>query len=109
MAIERTFSIVKPDAVAHNKIGTVVGLLEEGGLRIVAQKMLRMTETYRYPGSERFIDALLWRRNKIMAERMQVHLRRGAAFVAVGALHLPGKGGILDLLTRDGYSVTAID
>jgi uncharacterized protein YbaP (TraB family) len=71
--------------------------------------MLRMTETYRYPGSERFIDALLWRRNKIMAERMQAHLRRGAAFVAVGALHLPGKGGILDLLTRDGYSVMAID
>ena len=44
MAIERTFSIVKPDAVANNKIGTVVGLLEAGGLRILAQKMIRMTQ-----------------------------------------------------------------
>ena len=44
MAIERTFSIVKPDAVANNKVGTVVGKLEEGGLKVVAQKMIRMTE-----------------------------------------------------------------
>ncbi len=44
MAIERTFSIVKPDAVANNKIGTVVATLEAGGLKILAQKMIRMTE-----------------------------------------------------------------
>ena len=43
MAIERTFSIIKPDAVAKNKIGEVVSLLEAGGLRVIAQKMLRMT------------------------------------------------------------------
>ncbi len=42
MAIERTFSIVKPDAVKANKIGEVVALLEAGGLRIVAQKMVRL-------------------------------------------------------------------
>ena len=44
MAIERTFSIVKPDAVAANKVGGVVALLEAGGLRVVAQKMIRLTE-----------------------------------------------------------------
>jgi nucleoside-diphosphate kinase len=44
MAIERTFSIVKPDAVAKNKIGEVVALLEAGGLRVVAQKMVRLTQ-----------------------------------------------------------------
>ena len=43
MAIERTFSIVKPDAVAKNAIGKVVGMLEAGGLRVVAQKMVRLT------------------------------------------------------------------
>ena len=45
MAIERTFSIVKPDAVAKNKIGEVVALLEAGGLRVVAQKMVRLSQT----------------------------------------------------------------
>lgn len=44
MAIERTFSIVKPDAVKANKVGTAVSMLEAGGLKVVAQKMLRMTD-----------------------------------------------------------------
>jgi nucleoside-diphosphate kinase len=43
MAIEQTFSIIKPDAVAANKVGTVVALLEAGGLRVVAQRMVRLT------------------------------------------------------------------
>lgn len=43
MAIERTFSIVKPDAVAKNAIGKVVAMLEAGGLRVIAQKMVRLT------------------------------------------------------------------
>ena len=43
MAIERTFSIVKPDAVAKNVIGEIYRRFEKGGLRIVASKMLHMT------------------------------------------------------------------
>jgi len=45
MATERTFSIIKPDAVAKNAIGQVVALLEQGGLRVVASRMTRLTET----------------------------------------------------------------
>ena len=41
--MERTFSIVKPDAVKANKIGEVVAMLEAAGLRIVAQRMLWLT------------------------------------------------------------------
>ena len=44
MARERTFSIVKPDAVTANKIGEVVALLEAGGLTVVAQKMVRLSQ-----------------------------------------------------------------
>lgn len=44
MAIERTFSIIKPDAVAHNHIGGVTAKLEGAGLRVVASKMVRLTE-----------------------------------------------------------------
>ncbi len=43
MAIERTFSIIKPDAVAKNKIGEILARLESSGLRIVACKMVRMS------------------------------------------------------------------
>ena len=42
MAIERTFSIVKPDAVAKNVIGEIYSRFEKNGLSIVASKMLHM-------------------------------------------------------------------
>lgn len=43
MASERTFSIIKPDATTRNLTGGVNGVIEKAGLRIVAQKRIRMT------------------------------------------------------------------
>lgn len=44
MAIERTFSIIKPDAVAKNVIGQIYSRFEANGLQIVAAKMLHLTK-----------------------------------------------------------------
>ncbi len=44
MAIERTLSIVKPDAVGKNVIGEIYSRFEKNGLRIVASKMLRLSD-----------------------------------------------------------------
>ncbi|VUD66566.1 Nucleoside diphosphate kinase [Thalassocella blandensis] len=44
MAIERTFSIVKPDAVERNLIGKVYARFEEAGLKVVAAKMIHMSQ-----------------------------------------------------------------
>jgi uncharacterized protein len=54
--------------------------------------------------SERFLDG----RNRIMVERMLPLLEQASTFVAVGALHLPGKEGILALLEQRGYRVTRL-
>ncbi len=43
MGIERTFSIIKPDATRRNLTGKIVTCLEEAGLRVIAQKRMRMT------------------------------------------------------------------
>ena len=43
MALERTFSIVKPDATKRNLVGQIVAKFEEGGLRVVAQKRIQLT------------------------------------------------------------------
>ena len=43
MALERTLSIIKPDAVAKNVIGEIYSRFEKGGLRIVAAKMKRLS------------------------------------------------------------------
>jgi nucleoside-diphosphate kinase len=44
MALERTFSIVKPDATRRNLTGAIVAKFEEAGLRVVAQKRIHMTK-----------------------------------------------------------------
>ena len=43
MAVERTFSIIKPDATRRNLTGEIVARFEKAGLRVVAQKRIRMT------------------------------------------------------------------
>ena len=44
MGIERTFSIIKPDAVERNKIGEITEMLESSGLRVVASKRILLNQ-----------------------------------------------------------------
>ncbi len=44
MTMERTFSIIKPDAVERNKIGEITAMLEAAGLRIVASKRIKLDQ-----------------------------------------------------------------
>ena len=44
MTTERTFSIIKPDAVERNKIGEITSMLEAAGLRIVASKRIKLDQ-----------------------------------------------------------------
>lgn len=68
------------------------------------------------PGGEKdaedyaaFDQALVRARNGVMAERARPILDKGDAFIAVGALHLPGDEGLIELLRRAGYTVTRAD
>lgn len=53
-------------------------------------------------------DSLIEQRNRNMLETMQAQLKKGNAFIAVGALHLPGDVGLLRMLEEQGYRVKAI-
>ncbi len=44
MAVERTFSIIKPDATERNLTGAINAMIEKAGLRIIAQKRVRITQ-----------------------------------------------------------------
>ena len=44
MTVERTLSIIKPDAVAKNVVGEIISRFEKNGLRVVAARMLRLTD-----------------------------------------------------------------
>jgi len=56
--------------------------------------------------TQRLMDALIDQRNIKMVERMKTKLAHGRVFIAVGALHLPGKNGLISLLRKEGYAVT---
>ncbi len=56
----------------------------------------------------RFDDLLLVGRNQTMADRAAPLLAKGGAFVAVGALHLPGKGGLIARFRAMGYRVVNV-
>ncbi len=57
---------------------------------------------------ERFMDRVLDRRNFLMVDRMAGVLTEGNAFVAVGAMHLPGENGLLNLLEQRGHGITRV-
>ena len=54
------------------------------------------------------LNNLLTRRNHVMAERMLPYLEKGAAFIAVGAMHFPGDEGILNLLRERGFNLVPV-
>ena len=55
-----------------------------------------------------FMDKVILDRNRAMVERMSPALAAGGALVIVGALHLPGKDGIIELLQRRGFKVSMV-
>ncbi len=80
----------------------------------LARDLAALVKTLRTPerdGADAFdtmMERLLDRRNRVMFERMRPQLRAGNAFIAVGAAHLPGENGLLQLLENAGYRVSAV-
>ena len=74
--------------------------------RVQEQFMARYPEIA--PHNAGFVKRILHDRNVVMAFRMQRQLRKGEAFVALGALHLYGEKGVLALLAEDGWTVTRV-
>jgi uncharacterized protein YbaP (TraB family) len=57
---------------------------------------------------DEFMRVLLVGRNAVMAERAALLIASGGAFIAVGALHLTGKDGLIERFRADGYAVTKV-
>ena len=73
-------------------------------------KLLEMTTEYDEEDeqmSKIFNDVFLVKRNHNMADRAEPFIKKGSTFIAVGAAHLPGEEGIIELLRNKGYKVIA--
>lgn len=86
----------------EGKIATIMPAIEaavpDGGILVGAGK-----------GYAEFEERVVTERNHRMAERMRPMLEKGGAFVATGALHLPGEDGLVALLREAGWTVTRAD
>ncbi len=60
-------------------------------------------------GYAAFEQTMITARNRMMVERAEPILAGGKAFIAVGALHLPGAEGLVELFRKAGYTVTAVN
>lgn len=58
--------------------------------------------------SEEYLKALLYDRNIVMVKSIDSLARTGSLFAAVGAAHLPGKKGIIEMLRKKGYTVNPV-
>src|SRR5882757_10453407 len=58
--------------------------------------------------SEAYMEKFLYRRNEIQAESIDSIVKKHSLFVGVGAAHLPGKRGVIELLRRKGYTLRPV-
>lgn len=76
------------------------------------KKLLAISDDSMQQGDQRlaneFQQRLVVDRNHRMVERMSQYLQLGKAFIAVGALHLPGDEGLLNLLEQQGYRLRCL-
>ena len=59
--------------------------------------------------SDYFLESGIYARNLRMAESLLPHLENSKVFIAVGALHLPGKEGLLNLLRQNGFELNPLE
>ncbi len=75
-------------------------------------KLMRLNQQYLKQSSADVADSFNRRvivdRNHRMAERIESRLKKGNHFIAVGALHLPGEEGLLNLLSQRGYRLSRV-
>ena len=101
------------DAVAqHDQLDQIIEALINAYLQRDLSALESISDKAMQQGDARvaelFTSQVVVNRNRRMLERMQPRLDEGNAFIAVGALHLPGKDGLLNLLRNKGYQVSPV-
>lgn len=106
--------------VASAQLGPLAGDYFETMVRLYLARrinvMMPLAKRLQPPGTDTdtsiygfFQEELIDKRNKRMAERARPLIDQGNAFIAVGALHLPGKTGLVELLRSAGYKVMPVN
>jgi hypothetical protein len=85
----------------------MVEIYQSGDLDRLMLEMDRYSEESKME-TEDFNEKFLYRRNINMADRVVQYLKKGSVFIAVGAAHLPGEKGVIELLRAKGYTIEVL-
>ncbi len=72
------------------------------------QQLSEIAQLIEESSNEKVTELLLTRRNYVMADRIAVFLPKESVFIAIGAGHLPGKEGVIELLRKKGFTVEPV-
>ncbi|MGE0210112.1 MAG: TraB/GumN family protein [Parvibaculaceae bacterium] len=104
-------ALLDPEMTAEDRQETLIQLYLRRQIGLIFPLMERaqngrpqLAEVVRH-----FAETLIVKRNHVMAERAQPLLRAGGVVIAVGAAHLPGPEGLVELLRKAGYKVAPLD
>jgi len=100
------------DVVCHyHRVDADLGIMKEYYLNQDLAALYRHSQRYSFADNsvyEHIYTRLLSDRNNLMFDRLQSVLDQGNAFIAVGAMHLPGAEGLLNLLEMQNYRIKRI-
>ena len=111
MALDDQLRLLLDTVCNYNLVTQGIEEMKEFYLEKDLNGLLAASAQHPYPDEPLYKELtrrLLTDRNKLMIDRMQPFLQKGDAFIAVGALHLPGDDGIMENLNQQGYKITAI-
>jgi hypothetical protein len=95
--------LLVPDGRGRRLMAELVAAYRAGDF----EKLAAISEQERADDPRRH-EALLAARNRDWIPKLRPHLDRGGAFVAVGAAHFPGEGGLIELLRAEGYVLSRV-
>jgi len=111
MNIEDQVWMLNRSVQEFNELSEQLPLMLKAYIDRDLEGLVKLQDKYMYDDSDiddEFMYELIDKRNIRMVDRMQDYLAKGNAFIAIGALHLPGKNGVLHLLEQRGYKVSAV-
>ncbi len=85
----------------------MVEIYQSGDLDRLMLEMERYSKESKME-TEDFNEKFLYRRNINMADRVVQYLNKGSVFMAIGAAHLPGEKGVIELLRAKGYTIETL-
>ena len=112
MPLALQISMLKDAVAQHDQLEQIIEQLITAYLQRDLQALAAISDQAMQQGDERvsqlFESEVIINRNRRMLERMQPRLQEGNAFIAVGALHLTGEQGLLNLLRNKGLRVSPV-